>query len=74
MQDVVDEAIRHEERVQANRSMRLLEIEEDGSHLRLWVSAAMDFHDDTVWSPKSLRQTVVEKCRLSATGQLRRRF
>lgn len=60
VQDVVDEAIRHGERVLANRSMRLLEIAEDGSHLRIWVSAAMDFHDDTVWSPKSLCKTVVE--------------
>lgn len=60
VQDIVDEAIRHDDKVLVNRSMRVLELAEDGSNLRLWVSAAMDFHDDTVWSPKSLLQTVVE--------------
>lgn len=60
VQDIVDEAMKNETRVLTNRSMRLLELAEDGSSLRMWVSAAMDFNDDTVWSPKSLLQTVVE--------------
>ena len=60
VQDIVDESIRHDQKVMVNRSMRVLELAEDGSSMRMWVSAAMDFHDDTVWSPKSLLKTVVE--------------
>ena len=60
VQDIIDEAIKHDEHVLTNRSMRVLELAEDGSSLRMWVSSAMDFHDDTVWSPKSLLQTVTE--------------
>ncbi|MBQ2837024.1 MAG: alkaline phosphatase family protein, partial [Peptococcaceae bacterium] len=60
VQDIVDESIRHDERILVNRSMRIIELKEDGSSLRIWISAAMDFNDDTVWSPKSLLKTVVE--------------
>lgn len=60
VQDIVDDAYRHDKKVQVNRSMRVLEIAEDGSSVRMWVSASMDFNDDTVWSPKSLLKTVVE--------------
>ena len=60
VQDIVDESIRHDKKVLVNRSMRILDLAEDGSSLRMWVSAAMDFNDDTVWSPKSLLKTVVE--------------
>lgn len=60
VQDVIDDAYRKEEKVQVNRSMRVLELAEDGSSLRMWVSASMDINDDTVWSPKSLLKTVTE--------------
>ena len=58
--DVVDEAIKNDERLMVNRNMRLLEIEPDGSSLRLWVSAAMDFNNDAVWHPKSLLKEITE--------------
>ncbi len=58
--DIVDEAMKKEEAIPCNRNARLLDIAEDGSSFRMWVSAAMDFNDDTVWSPKSLRQLVVD--------------
>lgn len=60
VQDVIDDAYRKEEKIQVNRSMRVLELAEDGSSLRMWVSASMDINDDTVWSPKSLLKTVTE--------------
>lgn len=60
VQDIVDDAYRHDKKVLVNRSMRVLELAEDGSSLRIWISASMDFNDDTVWSPKSLLKTVVE--------------
>ena len=56
--DVVDEAIKGDDRLMVNRNMRLLEIAEDGSSLKLWVSAAMDFNNDMVWHPKSLLKDI----------------
>lgn len=42
------------------RNMRILELAEDGSHIKMWISAAMDIHNDSVWHPKRLYQDVVE--------------
>ncbi len=58
--DIVDEAIKGEDRILVNRNMRLLDIEEDGSSLRVWVSPAMDFNNDVVWHPKSLLKDITE--------------
>ena len=40
--------------------MRLLEIAEDGSSLKMWISAAMDFHNDNLWHPKTLLSDIVK--------------
>ena len=56
--DIIDEAIKGEDRVNVNRNMRLLEIAPDASSLKLWVSSAMDFNNDTVWHPKSLLKDI----------------
>lgn len=58
--DVVDEAIKNDERLLVNRNMRLLEIDPNGDSLRLWVSAAMDFNNDAVWHPKNLLKEITE--------------
>ena len=39
--------------------MRVLELAEDGSKLKMWVSGAMDFHNDNLWHPKSLLDEIV---------------
>lgn len=57
--DVIDDAYRGEDKIQANRNMRLIDIAEDGSTLRLWVSAGMDFTNDTLWHPKSVLKDIV---------------
>lgn len=59
--DIIDEAFKGEERILTNRSMRVLELAEDGSTLRMWISTAMDFHSDTLWSPKSLLPEIIEQ-------------
>ena len=61
MTDVIDDAYRGEDKIQANRNMRLIDIAEDGSTLRLWVSAGMDFTNDTLWHPKSVLKDIVAK-------------
>ena len=58
--EVVDEAMKGDEKKICNRNMKLLRIAEDGTTLKLWVSAAMDMHMDAVWHPKSLFKTVTE--------------
>ncbi len=59
VQDVVDEAIKNDTHYRVNRNMRLLDIAPDGSQVRMWISAAMNTQDDTVWHPKALFQKVV---------------
>lgn len=62
VKDVIDDAIveKTDEKIKVNRNMRILEMAEDGSHIRMWISAAMDFHNDTLWYPKSLLAEVVQ--------------
>ena len=38
----------------AERAMRLLEIAEDGTYVRMWASDAMNVNDDRVWYPREL--------------------
>ena len=58
--NIVDEVIYKEKPVMCNRNMCVLEIAEDGSNLRIWCSAAMDFHNNAMWSPTSLLSEIVE--------------
>lgn len=57
---VHDEAIKNDEVHQVVRHLRLLELTPDGNHLKLYVSAAMDKDNDTLFHPKRLYQTVKE--------------
>jgi len=59
-EDIIDEAIKNDITYEVNRNMRILEMKEDGSYVRMWVSAAMDIHNDTMFHPKSLFKTVTE--------------
>ena len=59
--EIVDEAIKDDVRYEVNRNMRIVEMAEDGSYLKMWVSAAMDIHNDSVWYPKELYKKVVAK-------------
>lgn len=38
----------------ANRSLKLINLNEDGSQLKLWISSALDTTNDTLWSPSEL--------------------
>jgi predicted AlkP superfamily phosphohydrolase/phosphomutase len=55
-----DEGIRNDKTVDVVRHMRLLELTEDGSHLKLFVSAAMQVGNDTLFHPKRLYQSIVD--------------
>lgn len=58
--DIIDESIRGEQTYTVNRNMRILDLAEDGNHIKLWVSAAMDINNDTVWHPNSLYKRVAD--------------
>ncbi len=55
--NVVDEAISRKDqstRRPVSRNMRVLELAEDGSHVKMWISSGMDTESDMMWSPKYL--------------------
>ncbi len=58
--EVRDEAIKRDKRYRVNRNFRLLNLSEDGNHLSLYVSAAMDMDNDSLWHPKRLYKEVTE--------------
>lgn len=46
--------------ITCNRSMRVLEVEPDGSMVRIWVSASMNIAERTAWSPQHLFDDVTQ--------------
>lgn len=58
--DVIDEALKDDAQYTVNRNMRLLELKPDGSYLKMWISGAMDIHNDLVWHPQKLYREVTE--------------
>lgn len=57
---VVDEFIYKEEKVMASRHMLVMDLAEDGSFVRLWMSKAFDIAHDNLFHPKSLYKQVVD--------------
>lgn len=57
---IVDDCIKGDIHYTVMRHMELLELSEDGSALKLYISPAMDTEDDSVWHPKSLYKTISE--------------
>lgn len=43
-----------------NRHYKLLDLKEDGSELKIFVSTAMDMNDDSVFHPKRLQKALIE--------------
>lgn len=58
---LLDEAIRDDKKYQASRDMRILELAEDGTYIKMWVSDALDITNDTLWHPKELYKELVDK-------------
>ena len=54
----IDENTKKEEVKETYRSIRILDLAEDGSHLRFYLGAAMDLHGNAVWHPKELLEDV----------------
>lgn len=58
--DVYDEAIKEDTKYRVNRNMRVLELSEDGNHLKMWISSGLDMENDTLWHPKRIFKEVTE--------------
>ena len=58
--EFIDDVMVKDEMKTANRALRVLELAEDGSQLRLWMSSAYDLHKDTVFHPKSFYNEIID--------------
>ncbi len=74
--DYVDEVNKNGEIKIAGRCLRIFEIAEDGSKLRMWFGHASDMNNDLVWHPKSLHKEIMQNvggtplvCQLAANVQ-----
>lgn len=54
----VDEAIIDGNKGYTNRNYKLLEVAEDGSKVRMWLSAALNTNEDMLFHPKSLLEDI----------------
>ncbi len=59
-EEIIDEAIVEDERIQVNRNMRVLAIDPKGNSVKIWVSAAMKLNEDALFHPKKLFNIVVD--------------
>jgi len=48
-------------KVRASRHLKVMEISENGTYVKLWMSIALDINNDMLFHPKSLHQEVVQK-------------
>jgi len=60
VKNVVDDAFKGDNKYSASRNMKVLELAEDGSKIVLWVSPAMDIHNDSVFHPRRIYKDIVE--------------
>ena len=61
VKDIVDDIIKEDKIIATtNRSMRVMELAEDGSTVRIWMSPAMDYSLNNLFHPKSIYQELLE--------------
>ena len=60
LSDYIDDAVKKDTPVKANRDMRVLELREDGSFVKMWISASMDMSVNMMWHPTELYQEIVD--------------
>ena len=59
-ENLLDEALKKDVTYEVTRNMRVLELAEDGTHLKVWISPAMDINCDIMFSPRSMYHTIVD--------------
>lgn len=58
--DVMDEVIEGSQSVLTSRYVKVLDVAEDGSEVKMWISTAFKVDCDERWSPKAIYKDVVE--------------
>lgn len=58
--NIIEDCFKGEERKTCNYDMKLLELETDGSRLKLYVTAGVDVDNNSVWHPKRIYKDIVE--------------
>lgn len=58
--DIVDETIKSNKTYQTNKSFRVLDLTEDGSYLKIYVSDALNIDDKGFFSPSILHDQVIK--------------
>lgn len=58
--EIIDEAIVGDEKKRVNRSLKVLELDESGDKLSMYISPAMDIDCAVVYHPQRLYQEIVE--------------
>ena len=56
----VDDVVHNGQHILSSCSMKILELAEDGSRIRLWMSTAYDIHCNGTWYPKTLLQDIID--------------
>ena len=59
--NIIDDCIKDDVHYETTRLFKVLNLTPDGDNLTMWVSAAMDIHEDRLWHPKQLYKDVTEK-------------
>jgi len=59
---VIDEVYKNDQTIVANRNLKILELAEDGSRVRIYASAAMNIAVDDAFSPKRLHKAITDNC------------
>lgn len=57
---IVEEMPFKDTKALCSRNVKLVDMEPDGSHLRLWVGLALDTTNDHMWHPTSLHDEIIE--------------
>ncbi len=60
VREIVDEAIKGDKHYKVNRNMKVLQLDGDGTQLSMWISAAMDMENDSVYHPKELFKEITD--------------
>ena len=58
--DIIDFDYRGDQKLETVKAMRITDLAEDGSSVRIFVSGSLDIHENSVFHPKSLFDAVVE--------------
>ncbi len=60
MKPLIEELPFKDKKAMCSRSVKLIDVTEDGSHLRLWFGVAVDITNDHMWHPAALHDAIIE--------------